>query len=79
MDDLCKLKSSEEELSTVNMVSIFLSGHEHFAEIYNGLSADERKRLMKLLNGKGYFCYDYITSRNVLRETSLPPVEMFRN
>ena len=37
------------------------------------------KRLMALLNGKGYFCYDYVTSRNVLRETSLPPLEMFRN
>ena len=79
LDDLCKLKSSEEELTTVHMVSSFLSDHKHFVGIYNGLSEDERKRLMKLLNGKGYFCYDYITSRDVLRETSLPPVEMFRN
>ena len=41
--DLCKLKSIEEELSTVNMVSIYLSGHDHFASVYAGLSVDETK------------------------------------
>ena len=34
---------------------------------------------MALLNGKGYFCYDYVTNRDVLKETSLPPLECFRN
>ena len=79
LDDLCKLKSTMEKIRTDEMIHIFLAGHEHFAKIYKAMTNDESRRLMALLNGKGYFCYDYITSRDVLKETSLPPVEMFKN
>ena len=79
LDDLCKLKSTMEKIRTAEMVSTFLLGHEHFAPIYLGMTEDDSTRLMNLLDGKGYFCYDYITSRDVLRETSLPPLEMFKN
>ena len=79
LDDLCKLKFTMETIRTGEMIAIFLLAHEHFGKIYRGMTNDESDRLMALLNGKGYFCYDYITSRDVLKETSLPPLEMFKN
>ena len=77
--DLCKLKSTEEESSTEKMVSTYLSNHEHFSTVYTNMGDEDKGRLMVLLNGKGYFCYDYMTHRDALKEKSLPPLEQFRN
>ena len=61
------------------MLASFLTSHDYFADMYNALEDDEKRRLMESLHGKGYYPYDYVTHWKVLKETSLPPLEQFRN
>ena len=57
----------------------FLTADTYFHKMYNQMTDDERTRLLRLLNGKGYYCYDYVTDGEVLKETSLPPLKDFNN
>ena len=57
----------------------YLQGNTFFSGVYAALERDEQQRLLSLLDLKGYYCYDYVTSWKVLEEESLPPLEQFRN
>ena len=74
LEDLCKIKSVEEAATTAEMVAQFLTSHDYFLTVFEDMAEHEKERLMTLLNGKGYFCYDYLTIRKVLSETTLPPI-----
>ena len=77
--ELCDIKSPDEITAAEGMLVAFLTAGTYFYKVYNQMTNDEKTRLLQLLNGKGYYCYDYVTDGEVLKETSLPPLKYFNN
>ena len=79
LDELCKIKSEGEKSQVDKMLEMYLRNHPYFHRVLAGMDEATRKRAFNLVNDKGYYCYDYITSSTVLYEVEFPPLEAFNN
>ena len=76
---LCDVKTEKEVNDVEHALLYYLLNHAYFSTVFDDLTKVEKKRVLTLLNNKGYFCYDYITSPELLADKFLPPLPAFHN
>ena len=82
---LCKIKTKEEKTMVNDMLREYF--YQQAAHNYNhqmsrtfvSMLRRQQDDLLELVNDKGYYPYDYIKDKDVLAETSFPPLEGFNN
>ena len=73
MADLCKSKLQEECERSAQILAQYLQQHSHFATVYASADPIALKLVLDVLgSGKGYYPYDYVSSGDVLKETTFP-------
>ena len=77
LSSLCDVKTDTEIESVENALLYYLLNHDYFANVFNNLSKEEKKRVLVLLNNKGYFCYDYLDNPERLTDRLLLPYQLF--
>ena len=76
---LCDVKTKKEVKDVEHALLYYILNHSYFSNVFDDLNKDEKARVLILLNNKGYFCYDYVTNPDLLRDKFLPPLPAFHN
>ena len=79
VDALCQVKTLEEKGNVEEILFYYLSKHAYFKTVLKDISDAEKKELVVLLNNKGYFCYDFMTSNDRLLVITFPELCDFYN